>query len=159
MYLNKEDALLSIGDIGTWKNGIILCIMHEKAKMNTYEEFLVEKGWKKCNWCQKRKNKEKEFFKLTIGNVLHYLILLLPIKTRFLYLFLELWKLQMWPNYIKRNLVNPKCSSITIQLFSWTTCVVHIFKLKLQDYTCAPQEPTSSHIHIHTSRKSLQGDF
>ena len=40
-----------------------------------------------------RKEKTIEFSQLTIGNVLHYLILLLPIKTKFLYLFLQLSKL------------------------------------------------------------------
>ena len=61
LYFNKEDVWLSIGDTGTSQNGIIWYSMHEKAKMNTYEQLLVEKVWKKCNWCQKRKNKGKEF--------------------------------------------------------------------------------------------------
>ena len=25
--------------------------------MNTYEQFLVEKVWKKCNWCQEKQKK------------------------------------------------------------------------------------------------------
>ena len=61
MYLNKEDVWLSIGDIGTWKNGITLYSMHEKAQMNTYEHLLIEKVWKKCNWCQKKKQRKGVF--------------------------------------------------------------------------------------------------
>ena len=49
---NKDDAWLSMGDIGTWQNGIILYRMHEKILINTYEQVLVKKVWKKCNWCQ-----------------------------------------------------------------------------------------------------------
>ena len=29
--------------------------------MNTYEQFFIEKVWKKCDLCQKGKNKGKEF--------------------------------------------------------------------------------------------------
>ena len=49
------------GDIGTWQNDIILYNMHEEAQMNTYEQFFGWKSVQKCNWCQKRKNKEKGF--------------------------------------------------------------------------------------------------
>ena len=38
---------------------------------------------------------------------------------------------QLPHNYIKRDLGNPNFSYTTIPLFSWTTSVVHIFKLKL----------------------------
>ena len=83
-------------------------------------------------------------------NVLHYLILFLPIKTR---LFLQSRKCgQLSYNYIKRDLVNPNFSSesIVIPLFSCTTSCVHIFKLRLQGYSYTRQEPPSSHIHTYS---------
>ena len=61
MYFNKGDVCFSIGDIGTWQNGIILYSMHEKAFMNTYEQFLVEKVWKKLTDVRKGKSKERSF--------------------------------------------------------------------------------------------------
>ena len=53
---------------------------------------------------------------------------------------------------MKRDLGNPNFSFTTIAtpLFSWTTSGVHILKLRLYDYSCTPQEPTSSHIHIYS---------
>ena len=59
---------------------------------------------------------------------------------------------QLSHNYIKRDLGNPNFSSTTtvIPFFSWTTSGAHIFKLKLSDYSCTRQEPTSSHIHTHS---------
>ena len=44
---------------------------------------------------------------------------------------------QLSHNYIKRDLGNPNFSSTTIviPLFSWTASGVHIFKLRLQDYS------------------------
>ena len=56
--MKKDDVWLSIGDNGTWQSGIILYKMHEKAWMNTYEQSLVEKEWKSCNWYQKGKTKK-----------------------------------------------------------------------------------------------------
>ena len=55
-------------------------------------------------------------------------------------------------NYIKRDLGNPNFSSTTIviPLFSWTTSVVHIFRLRLYDYSCTHQVPSSSHIHTYS---------
>ena len=55
-------------------------------------------------------------------------------------------------NYIKHDLSNPNFSSATIvkSLFIWTTSVVHVFKLRLQDYSCTLQEPVSSHIHTYS---------
>ena len=73
--------------------------------MNTYEQFLVEKIWKKDkeNTGNVRKeNTGKEIFKssnilIISGNILHDLIFFLPVKFRFLYIFLQMLKLQMWP--------------------------------------------------------------
>ena len=73
--------------------------------MNTYEQFLVEKIWKKDkeNTGNVRKeNTGKEIFKsfnilIISGNILHNLIFFLPVKFRFLYIFLQMLKLQMWP--------------------------------------------------------------
>ena len=60
-------------------------------------------GWKnakeKCNWRQKKKAMGKRFPSLssniliTTGNILHYLIVFLLIKTRFMYIFLQFSKL------------------------------------------------------------------
>ena len=58
---------------------------------------------------------------------------------------------QLSHNYIiKHDLGKQNFSSTTIvmPLFSWTNSVVHIFKLRLQDCGCIPQERTSSHIFI-----------
>ena len=59
---------------------------------------------------------------------------------------------QLSHNYIKRNLGNPNFSSTTIVIpvFSWVTSDVHMFKLRLWDYSCTCQEPTSSHIHKYS---------
>ena len=72
---------------------------------------------------------------ITIGNVLQYLILFLPIKTSFLCLFFQLLKLQMWlsHNYIKRDLGDPNfsCTTAVILLFSQPTSAGYILKLRL----------------------------
>ena len=59
--------------------------------MNTYEHFLIEKILKKSvTNVRKGKQWKGDFLVkssnvlITIGNILHYLILFLPIKTRFL---------------------------------------------------------------------------
>ena len=59
---------------------------------------------------------------------------------------------QLSHNSIKRDLDNRNVSPTTLgkPLFSWTTSGVHIFNLRLQDYNCKPQEPTSSHIHTYS---------
>ena len=77
----------------------------------------------------------------------------LPIKTRFLYLFVSSTvKVANMANYIKHDLDNLNFSSTTIviPLFSWTTSVVHIFRLRLYDYSCTHQVPSSSHIHTYS---------
>ena len=76
---------------------ILFCLVCMKMLNNTYKQFLADKVWKKRDGYPKRKNKGRKFSQLIIGNVLHYLILFLPIRTRFLYLFLQLSKLKMWP--------------------------------------------------------------
>ena len=35
--------------------------MHKKTKMDTYEQYLVEKVWKKCNFVRKGKTIETSF--------------------------------------------------------------------------------------------------
>ena len=59
--------------------------------------------------------------------------------------------------YIKCDLGNQNFGSATIvmPLFRWRTSGIHIFKLRLQKYSCTPQEPTSWHIHAY-SRTYLQ---
>ena len=56
---------------------------------------------------------------ITMGNLLHYLILFLPIKTRLLYIFMN-WKCgQLSHNYIKCDLGDPN--------FTFTTIVIPLF--------------------------------
>ena len=53
-----EDAWLSIGDIGTWHNGITLYSMHEKAYMNIYmNNFWLKKCEKGVTGVRKGKTK------------------------------------------------------------------------------------------------------
>ena len=49
---------------------------------------------------------------------------------------------QLSHNYINRDLGNPNFSSTAtvILLFSWKALDVYIFKLRLQDYSCTPQD-------------------
>ena len=90
-----------------------------------------------------------------IGNILHYLILFLPIKNRFLYLFLncQICKCgQLAHKYIK-PIYNPNfsCTTVVILLFSWATSSVHIFTNKivgLQLYTSRTYKFTYSYIFI-----------
>ena len=49
------------GDIGTWQNHIILYSMHEKAQMNTYQQFLVEKVRNNVTDVRKGKTKKRGF--------------------------------------------------------------------------------------------------
>ena len=49
------------GDIGTWQNDIILHSMHEKAQMNTYEQFLVEKVHNNVTDVRKKKQRKGVF--------------------------------------------------------------------------------------------------
>ena len=58
---NKDDAWLSIGDIGTWQNGIILYSMHEKVLINTYNKFWFKKCEKNVTDVSKGKPKEMTF--------------------------------------------------------------------------------------------------
>ena len=120
--------------------------------MNTYEQFLVEKAWKKCNWCQKRSNQREELFLVNNRECFA-----LSHFTCLCFFNCQSWKYgQLSHNYIKRHLGNPSFSStsIVVPLFSWITSFVYIFKLRLQYYGGTPQEPTSS--HIHTSYSYLQ---
>ena len=59
---------------------------------------------------------------------------------------------QLSHSNINRDLGNPNFSSTAtvILLFSWKALDVYIFKLRLQDYICTPQEPTSSYIHTYS---------
>ena len=59
---------------------------------------------------------------------------------------------QLSHNYINRDLGNQNFSSAVtvVLLFSWIASDVSIFKLRLQDYSCTAQEPTSSHIHTYS---------
>ena len=61
MYFHKEDVWLSVGDTGTWQNSIILSSMHEKAKVNTYEQWKIKKLWKSVTDVRKGKTKERNF--------------------------------------------------------------------------------------------------
>ena len=147
MYFNKDDAWLSIGDIGTWQNGIILYSMHEKAWINTYEQFLIEKVWKKCALCQKRKNKGKEFSQLTIGNFCFISFYFYQSKLDFCICFFNCQSCkcgQLSHDYIMHHLDNPNFSST-----STVTKVVNVgnyhitiqwsfrqFKLQFYIYSC-----------------------
>ena len=114
--------------------------------MNKYEQLLVEKVWKKCNWWQKRKKKQRKGLFLVNDwecfAVSHF--------TCICFFNCRSCKCgQLSHNYIKCDLGNPNFSSATIviPIFSWTTSVVHIFKLKLQNYGCTPQN-LQFHIYI-----------
>ena len=60
-----------------------------------------------------------------------------------------------------RNVANyhMRQSKLLLYNYSYTNQSVYIFKLTLKDYSCTTQEHTNLHIHIHTTRKSLPGDF
>ena len=76
-----------------------------------------EKQWKK-DFLVKSSN-----ILITIRNALNYLILFLSIKTRFLYMFLQLVKDEMWPTITltyQSDLGDPNfnCIAIVIPRFS-----------------------------------------
>ena len=66
-------------------------------------DFWLKKCEKKCDDVRKGKQYKGDFLVkssnvlIAIGNILHYLILFLPIKTMFLCIFLQLSNLKMWP--------------------------------------------------------------
>ena len=160
LVFHQHEAL---GDIGTWQNGIICIVCMKRLKWIHMKKFWLKKCEKSVkSWCQKRKIKgdllvnDRECFALS-----HFFFL--PIKTRFLYLFVSSTvKVANMANYIKHDLDNLNFSSTTIviPLFSWTTSVVHIFKI-MSRITVVHHKNLrkNSDIHIHTSRKSLSRDF
>ena len=136
MYFKKEDVWLSIGDNGTWQNGIMLHSMQEKALMNIYIYIYI-------------------YIYKTIGNVLHYFIWFFPTKNENNICFINCQSCKgghLSRNYISviQNLGNLDFLSTTIvvRLLSRKTSVVHIFNPTLQGYSCTHQELMSSHIHF-----------
>ena len=56
-----------------------------------------------------------------------------------------------WPDImLSQTLIYYWQEIFLIPLFKWTTSVVYILKLRLWDYGCTPQEPTSSHVHRYS---------
>ena len=85
--------------------------------MNTYEQFLDKKVWKKCNWCQKRKKQRKALFLVNDRQCFA-----LSHFTCICFFNCQSCKCcQLSHNYIKRDLDNPSSSSKVVGLRLYTS--------------------------------------